>query len=106
MAVVVWRKNANRSRLNILEYGRKEYGFRVANKMNQRFEHCAALLASHYQLGKIEPLLVGRRYEYRSVVVHKLFKMIYRVDDVRDTIYIVDLWDTRREPQAFREEIY
>ncbi|MBQ8867284.1 MAG: type II toxin-antitoxin system RelE/ParE family toxin [Bacteroidaceae bacterium] len=104
MAVVVWRKKANRSRLNALLYGRKEFGLGAANRMNQRFEHCADLLAEHAYLGKVEPLLVGRRFEYRSIVVHEHYKMIYHVDKVRDIIYIVDLWDIRREPQQLTKE--
>lgn len=51
-------------------------------------------------MGKVEPLLVGRAYEYRSLVVHEHFKMIYRVDDACDIIYIIDFRDVRQEPQT------
>ena len=33
---------------------------------------------------------------YRSVIINGLNKMVYRIDG--DIIYIVDFWDTRREP--------
>ena len=30
----------------------------------------------------------------------KYFKLIYYIDESRQTIYIADLWDTRREPRS------
>ena len=56
------------------------------------------LLAANPRLGITEPLLAGRKREYRSIVVHKLFKLVYYVKD--ETLYIAALWDTRREPHA------
>ena len=105
MAIVIWRKKANHSRMNVLLYGQKEFGLHVANKMNRRIEHCAALLADHPRLGKIEPLLVGRRFEYRSLVIHEHYKLIYHINDNNGVIYITDLFDTRREPKRLAENI-
>ena len=48
-------------------------------------------------LGKIEPLLADRSRLYRSVVLTRQNKIIYYIQD--DTVYIVDFWDTRREPE-------
>lgn len=104
MAIVVWRKKANRSRLNVLLYGRKEFGSKAANKMNQRFEYFANLLAEHPRMGKVEPLLVGRRFEYRSLVVHEHYKLIYYISESDGVIYITNLFDTRREPKQLNEE--
>ena len=42
--------------------------------------------------------LAGRKREYRSIVVHKLFKLVYYVKG--DTLHIAALWDTRREPDT------
>ncbi len=104
MAILIVEPRARRSMRRTLDYGRREFGLIAQRNLRQRIERTTELLAGHPQLGKIEPLLTGRRYEYRSIVVHKLFKMIYRVDEVRDAIYIVDFWDTRREPQQLDEE--
>ena len=54
-------------------------------------------------MGKIEPLLLGRFYEYRSWVIHEHFKLIYHIID--DVIYIANIWDTRREPQRLTENV-
>ena len=57
------------------------------------------LLASNPYMGKIEPLLINRKgHEYRSLVIHEHFKLIYYIDLSQNILYIVDLWDTRREP--------
>lgn len=55
-------------------------------------------LSDFPELGRIEPLLQDRSKSYRSLVATKYNKIIYYVDD--DKIYIVDFWDTRREPKA------
>ena len=88
-----------------VSYGRVAFGIKAAQRFYQRIKHCEALLALNPQMGKVEPLLVGRKYEYRSLVVHEHFKMIYRVDDARDIIYIIDFWDVRQEPQTLTDGV-
>ena len=41
-------------------------------------------------LGKIEPALRGLKREYRSLVVHKNYKVIYYIDD--DMVFIASFW--------------
>ena len=47
--------------------------------------------------------MADRALTYRSLVVGKLSKIVYRVDD--DTIHIVDFWDCRREPKVLAREV-
>ena len=56
------------------------------------------LLESNPHLGAIEPLMAHRAMTYRSIVVNRLSKIVYRI--VEDHIEIADFWDTRREPVA------
>lgn len=104
MAVLIVEPRARRSIRHTLDYGRREFGIMAQRNLRKHIERTTGLLKSFPHMGKIESQLSGRKYEYRSIVVHKLFKMIYRVDEVRDTIYIVGFWDTRREPQALEQE--
>ena len=55
------------------------------------------MLIDNSLFGAIEPLLIGREEEYRHIVVKPYFKIIYRVEG--DTIYMIDIWDTRRNPE-------
>ncbi|MBO4551532.1 MAG: hypothetical protein J5733_12445 [Bacteroidaceae bacterium] len=58
----------------------------------------ARKLMRYPNLGKIDPLYADRSVAYRSVIINGLSKLVYRIDD--DAIYVVDFWDTRREPTA------
>ena len=55
------------------------------------------LLVNNPQLGAIEPLLADLPVVYRSIVVNRLNKLVYWINE--DTIEIVAFWDTRREPK-------
>lgn len=63
----------------------------------QKLRQAGRLLADSPHLGPIEPLLADLPYTYRSLVVGRLNKIVYRITD--NYIEIVDLWDTRREPR-------
>lgn len=104
MAVVIYRAKARRDLGRIYMYGVKEFGIRTAEKMMHQIDYCVLLLSLNPKLGKVEPILVGHRYEYRSLVVHPHFKLIYYINKDKDRIVITNLWDTRQEPQALKEE--
>ena len=46
--------------------------------------------------------VIWRPLTYRSVIINGLNKMVYRVDG--NIIYIVDFWDTRREPVSLASQ--
>ena len=50
-----------------------------------------------------EPLLSGRRFVYRSVIINKHYKMIYRVEP--DVIRVSAFWDMRMSPENLRKRI-
>ena len=93
---VIWDDDASEKLVNALEYGRNTFGERVMKKFYTRILDYEKLLQSNPGMGKKEPLLEKEPEGYRSLVVHPNYKLVYYVDG--DTIYIVDLWDTRREP--------
>ena len=49
--------------------------------------------------------MAGRKAQYRSMVIHKHFKLVYRIDEQRQVIRIAALWDTRREPRRQAGEV-
>ena len=100
MAEVVWGKKANKKRIAFLKYGEKEFGRKIAIKMNEKIESYVCTLAGNPGIGVREPLLLHRRKPYHSIVIHKLLKLVYYIDEAKGRVYIVDLWDTRREPCA------
>ncbi|MBP5368183.1 MAG: hypothetical protein J6Z01_07020 [Bacteroidales bacterium] len=56
------------------------------------------LLCSQPNIGIVEPLLSESPIMYRSILVQRINKIIYWINN--DAIEIVDLWDCRREPIA------
>ena len=105
MAEVIWSKKANRKRIAFLTYGEKEFGRKTAAKMNERIESYAQALAGNPYMGIVESLLQGRKQTYRSLVVHKLVKLVYFVDETANRIQIYDVWDTRREPHTQADNV-
>ena len=79
------------------DYIAAEYGRRSMDKFMGKIYEVGLLLEDNPYLGPVEPLLAGRTSTYRSVVVAKVNKIVYRIMD--DRIEIADFWDVRREPK-------
>ena len=55
------------------------------------------ILIKFPEIAAVEPLLADYTHIYRSLIVRKLFKVVYRIED--KTIYIVAVFDCRQDPQ-------
>jgi len=42
---------------------------------------------------------------YRSLVVHPHFKLVYYINEAKERIVITNFWDVRREPRELEEEV-
>lgn len=100
---VEWTKEAFTTLKENVRYCRKEFGEQAAIRFYESIKGNEPLLAANPCMGKKEPLLQAREQIYRSLVVHKHFKVIYRIET--DIIYIVDLWDTRSNPLLLSQRI-
>ena len=49
------------------------------------------------EMAAVEPILADYVHIYRSLIVRKLFKVVYRIDN--ETIFIVAVFDCRQDPQ-------
>ena len=103
---IEWRKRAERRLDSNTGQCFRLFGERVAAQAYCQTKQHALLLANNPYMGPLEPLLAGRRRAYRSLVVHEHFKLIYYVDEKKSVLYIVDIWDTRREPSALARSIH
>lgn len=101
-----WRKQAETQLAKEVRYCQQHFGARIALRFIDSVDKQVKLLSTQPYIGIIEPLLAGRkRHQYRSLVVHEHFKLIYYIDQPNDILYIADLWDTRREPSRLAGEI-
>ena len=74
-----------------------EFGFAAMQEYKEETEAWQKTLADNPQIGPLEPLLSNRRYEYRSIVIQRKTKLVYYTEG--DFLMIVNVWDTRQEPQ-------
>ena len=102
---VKWDKRAMKRLDKATEYGLYKFGEITSIRFYQKIRSYDSLLAEHPRLGKVEPLLIGRRFEYRSLVVHEHYKLIYYINEVKSRIVVSDFWDVRQEPQHLAEEV-
>lgn len=94
---IVWSNKAKLAWLETLNYIHAEYGYRSALAFRNETSQVSAQLKKFPQSAPVELLLESARYEFRSVVLGAHNKLIYHVSG--NAIYVVDLWDTRREPK-------
>ena len=78
-------------------YIQKEFGKKARVDFRNEIQHIVKLLQENPLLGPDERYLADAPVLYRSIVVNRLNKIVYWIND--DVIEIVDFWDTRREPE-------
>ena len=87
----------------IAKYIRKEFGKNRRDEFMQEMRQTRRLIESNPTIGPVEPLFMERAVMYRSYVMNHLNKIVYRIDG--DTIYIVALWDVKRDPGTLANEV-
>jgi hypothetical protein len=53
-------------------------------------------------IGQIEELLIDREQSFRYLV-HKNYKIIYWINLIKNRIEIVDVFDTRQNPEKIKD---
>ena len=99
MATVVWTTSAKIMRKKLYRKGIVEFGLITATKTAQIIADIADDLSQWPTTGFPEPLLKGTAHQYRARHINKRYKLIYRYEESNDTVYIEDIWDTRRSPE-------
>ena len=94
---IAWTDSAQHSQDAAADYIFEEFGAIPLHEFYNSLDEIEENLLFFPEMGKVEPLLQDRSKLYRSIVAAKYNKIIYFIDG--DTIYIVDFWDTRREPK-------
>lgn len=97
---VVWTTPAKIKLREIFNYYRSIATERVAQKLRGKIIEKSRLLACNPRGGQREFLLEDMPYEYRRLVEGN-YKIVYRIE--RDTVFVVDIWDCRRDPAYTRE---
>lgn len=100
---LIWHASFEEKLKAAIRWSRFHFGERTAGKFYRRIIEESNRLTFAPYIGGVEPLLDGFPIEYRSLVVHKHFKVVYYVDEANALVHIVDMWDVRREPTMLRQ---
>jgi plasmid stabilization system protein ParE len=94
---------ANEQIRQIAKYIHKEFGKDRRDEFMKEVRQTRRLIEGSPNIGPVEPLLADRAVMYRSYVMNRLDKIVYRIDG--DIIYIVAFWDVRRDPGTLVSEV-
>ena len=95
---IVWTSNALQDRLLILDYwfqaiGNKKY----SSYLNASFEEVAKNISLFSEIGRIY-----KNTQYRYVVKDK-YLLVYKIE--KDTIFIMAIFDARRNPKLLSQKL-
>ena len=93
---IIWSDEAIESVDNTADYIEDNFGINRSIAFYDEVQEQADSLLQFPEKGPIDDDLKGGKYEYRSLGIGELSRLIYRVDD--ETIRILYLWNTRRNP--------
>ena len=99
MAYIKPSKPFNQELEKVLAYAMFEFGATTVKRFNQAYQSIRNRPAIHPRSSPEEPLLKKFLRSYRSAIIMKNWKIIYRYDEEYDRIILVDLWDMRRNPK-------
>ncbi len=94
---VYWTYFAEKKLDSIYSYYTNIAGKRVAQKLvNEIVEKSIKMEKSPF-IGQLEPLLENRKEKFRYII-HGNFKLIYWINELKNQIEIVNLFDCRQNP--------
>lgn len=99
--VVYIGSQAQQSIRGIFAYFKKVAGKKIAIDVRDRIRNGVGQLRLHPYIGVVEQDIPGG--EYRSLVIHSYYKLIYKVEN--SSIYVIDVWDCRQNPDRMKDLI-
>lgn len=97
---IIWSNEAIESVDNIADYIEDHFGVNRSLEFYEEVQEQADSLLEFPMKGPIDDNLKGGKHEYRSLEIGELSRLIYRIDG--ETIRILYLWNTRRNPIVIR----
>lgn len=90
-----WNNDASDKFIELAQWFEVHLGSKAANKFIDGVMHSIELLTTNPLLGFVEPELIGRSKQYRAIIEHKRFKIIYFIES--DAIHIADIWNCMQD---------
>ena len=89
-------ERAKYNRNKIADYILRKFGEKALLDFREEYKRTKKLLAEDPGIGSEELNLSDDEHKYQYTVIDGLSIMLYRVEN--ETVYIVDMWDTRQQP--------
>jgi Plasmid stabilisation system protein. len=105
MAKINWTKKADLLFDKYVFDAYLEYGQKTSQKWLKERIAFADRVAKHPESYTPESLLAERKRLYRSCHIMRRFKIIYYYAPSSDTVHIVDIWDSRMNPETLKQRI-
>jgi len=103
--VVRWTGFAEDKLKQIFDYYLEEAGHNVAEKIITKIKSSSDLLEIMPLMAPIEEDLDKCKFVHRSLVVSRIFKVVYFIDETAECVVIATIWDCRRDPSKLQEEL-
>lgn len=100
---IIWSEMAQHSLDATVEYVQHEFGDVARRKFVETVKHTVTLLCSNPNIGIVEERLSNAPVEYRSIIVGRLNRIVYFVED--NTIQVADFWNMRRSPKTLTDRL-
>ncbi|OAV68805.1 Plasmid stabilization system protein [Bacteroidales bacterium Barb6XT] len=97
--VVKWSDPSKRALRSIFSYYCDVAGRKRADKLIAEIKRSAMRLENSPRMATVDPLFERSPRKFRSLVVKKIHKIVYYIDERDNCIYIVDVWDCRQDPK-------
>jgi len=95
---LIYSSEAVKALRGIYEFLRRK-NERAAAVIHNEILDKAEILSSFPQMAPIDPVMEGGIY--RSLIVHRIYKVIYRIEE--QIVFIVDIWDCRQDPKTLKK---
>ncbi|MBP5777886.1 MAG: type II toxin-antitoxin system RelE/ParE family toxin [Prevotella sp.] len=106
MATIKWKPSAWQLFNDYLENARLAYGQKTAQHWESDIAHIYERLKLFPTSYPPEKSMASLNRLYRFChLMNRRFKLIYFYDESEDVIYIMDIWDTKMNPQALIKRI-
>jgi plasmid stabilization system protein ParE len=102
--VIRWTTNAEERMDQIYRFYCKK-SIRTAKKIADNIDKEVERLIVFPLLAPVESSLEGFAQIHRSLVVMKLFKIIYFVNNLTGEVIILDVWDCRQDPEELKKRV-
>ncbi len=94
---IKWSADAKQTWLNSLEYCVDNYGIHFGLKLSNILTKKIDTISSFPESGSPMPQLDTETYKYRSILLYKDYKIIYRIDYQNNNIIILDIVNMRSD---------